>query len=53
MLQNLSVNKFELIEVTSQFNENFIKNYDEANDAGYFLEIEYKIEHWKSWKACH
>ena len=45
MLQNLSINKFELIEVTSQFNENFIKNYDEANDAGYFLEIEYKIEH--------
>ena len=44
MSQNLSVNKFELIKDTSQFNEDFIKNYDETNDAGYFLEIEYKSE---------
>ena len=27
MSQKLSVNKFEWIEDTSQFNENFIKNY--------------------------
>ena len=32
MLQKLPVNKFEWIEVTSQFNEDFIKNYGEESD---------------------
>ena len=31
MLQKLSVNKFELIESTSQFNKDFIKNYNEES----------------------
>ena len=38
MLQKLSVNKFEWIKDTSQFNRDFIKNYNEENDEGYFLE---------------
>ena len=37
MSQKLPVNKFEWIEDTSQFNEVFIKNYDEESDEGYFL----------------
>ena len=40
MLQKLSVNKFEWIEDTFQFNEDFIKNYKEESDDGYFLDIQ-------------
>ena len=40
MLQKLPVNKFELTEETSHFNEDFVKNYIEKNDQGYFLEVE-------------
>ena len=40
MSQKLPVNSFELIEETSQFNEDFIKNYNEENDEGYFLEVD-------------
>ena len=39
MLQNLPVNNFEWIKDTSQFNRDFIKNYDEESDKGYFLEV--------------
>ena len=34
--QKLPVNKFEWIRDTSQFNEVFIKNYNEKSDEGYF-----------------
>ena len=34
MSQNLSVNNFEWIKDTSQFNKNFIKNYNEESDEG-------------------
>ena len=30
---------FEWIKDTFQFNEDFIKNYNEENDEGYFLEV--------------
>ena len=40
MLQKLPVNNFEWIEDTSQFNEDFIKNYNEESDEGYFLEVD-------------
>ena len=36
MQQKLSVNSFEWIKDTSQFNEDFIKNYNEESDEGYF-----------------
>ena len=39
MSQKLPVNKFEWIKYTSQFNEDFIKNYNEESDEGYFLEV--------------
>ena len=39
MSQMLSVNKFEWIEETSQFNEDFIKNYNEESHEVYFLEV--------------
>ena len=39
MLQKLPVDNFEWIKDTSQFNEDFIKNYKEEIDAGYFLEV--------------
>ena len=34
-----SVNNFVWIENTSQFNEDFIKNYNEESEEGYFLEV--------------
>ena len=40
MLQKLPVNNFEWIEDTSQFNEDFIKNYNERSDKRYFLEVD-------------
>ena len=40
MPQKLSVNKFEWIEDTSQFNKDFIKNCNEERDEGYFLEVD-------------
>ena len=36
----LSVNNFEWIEDTSQFNEDFTKNFTEESDEGYFLEVD-------------
>ena len=40
MLQKLPVNKFVWIKDTSQFNEDFIKNYNEESDEGYFLDVD-------------
>ena len=31
---------FKWVEETSQFNEDFIKSYDEDTDEGYFLEVD-------------
>ena len=38
IFQKLLVNNFEWIEVTSQFSEDFIKNYNEESNEGHFLE---------------
>ena len=40
MSQKLSANNFEWIKDTSQFNEDFIKNYNEESDEGCFLEVD-------------
>ena len=40
MSQKLSVNSFEWIKDTFQFNGDFIKNYNEESDEGYFLEVD-------------
>ena len=40
MSQKLPVDNFEWIKDTSQFNEDFIKNYNEESDEGYFLEVD-------------
>ena len=40
MSQKFAVNKFEWMEDTSSFNENFIKDYNEESDEGYFLEVD-------------
>ena len=40
MLQKLPVNKFECIKDTFQFNEDFIKNYNEESDKEHFLEVD-------------
>ena len=40
MSQKLPVNIFEWTEDASQFNEEFIKNYNQESDEGYFLEVD-------------
>ena len=40
MSQNLPVNNFVWIKDTSQFEEDFIKNYNEESDKEYFLEVD-------------
>ena len=36
MLQKLPANNFEWLKGTSQLNKDFIKNYNEESDEGYF-----------------
>ena len=43
MSQKLSVLNFEWIKDSSQFNEDFIKNYNKESHKGYFLEVD--IQH--------
>ena len=52
MSQKLPVNGFKWENDLSRFNEDFIKNYNENNDIGYFLEvdIEYPEQLWSSHK---
>ena len=40
MSQKLSMYNFGWMKDTTQFNEDFIKSYNEESDAGYFLEVE-------------
>ena len=40
MLQKFPVNNFEWIKNNSQFNEDFIKNYNEESDEEYFLDVD-------------
>ena len=40
MSQKLWINSFEWIKDTSQFNEDFIKNFNEESDERYFLEVD-------------
>ena len=40
MPRKLPVNNFEWIKVTSQFNEDYKKYYNEESDEGYFLEVD-------------
>ena len=40
MSQKLPVNNFEWIKDNSQYNEDFIKNYNEESDEGYILEVD-------------
>ena len=51
MSQKLPVNNFEWIKDTFQFNEDFIKNYNEESDKGYFLEVD--IQHLEKLRELH
>ena len=42
MSQRLPVNIFEWKEDTFQFNEDFMKRYNEESDEGYFLEVDFQ-----------
>ena len=51
MLQKLPVNNFEQIKNTSQINEDFVKNYNEESDEGYFLKFD--VQHLKKLHELH
>ena len=40
MSQKSSIDGFKQVEDLSKFDESFIKNYNENNDKGYFLELD-------------
>ena len=40
MLQKLLIKKFDWIEAISKLKKDFIKNYNEENDEGYFLKLD-------------
>ena len=49
--QKLPVSGFEWIEELSQFKEDFIENYNEDSDKGYFLEVD--VEYLKTLFSLH
>ena len=51
MSKKLPVNGFKWENDLSRFNENFIKNYNENSDIGYFLEVD--IEYPKQLLSYH
>ena len=44
MSQMLPVNNFEWINDTYQFDKDFIKNYNEESDEGYFLKLMFNTQ---------
>ena len=51
MSKKLPVNNFEWIKDICQFNEDFIINYNEESDKGYFLEI--IVQYPEKLHECH
>ena len=51
MSQKLPLNKFEWMEDTCKFSENFIKIYDEESDERYFVVV--NIQYPKKWLQLH
>ena len=51
MSQKFSVDGFKWVKNTSQFKKDFIKNYSEDNDEGYFLEAD--ILYYKKLHGVH
>ena len=51
MSQKFPANNFEWVEDTFQFNEDFIKIYNEGCDSGYFLEVD--VQYFKNLHEIH
>ena len=51
MPQKVLVNSFDWVKDTFQFNEDFIKNYNEKSDEGYFLEAD--VQYPKTLNGVH
>ena len=51
MSQKFPVNGFEWVEELSQINDDFIRNYDEDSNKGYFLKVD--VEHPKNLLSLH
>ena len=51
MRQKLSVDNFDWIKDTSQFKQDFIKNYNEESHEGYFLEVD--VQHLEKLHEVH
>ena len=54
MSSKLQVSNFECIKDTSQFNEDFIKSYNEECDEVYFLEVDVQyLENYVNFKMIY
>ena len=51
MSQKFPVNGFEWVEELSQINDDFIRNYDEDSNKGYFLKVD--VEYPKNLLSLH
>ena len=51
MLQKLPVKNFEWIEDSSQFNKDFVKNYNEESDKGYSIKVD--VQYTKKVQEIH
>ena len=51
MSQKLHLWGFKWVEKTSQFNEEFIKDYNQDSDTGYFIEAD--VQYSKKWHELH
>ena len=51
MSLSLPVSNFEWVEDTFQFNEDYVRSYDEGSDEGYFLQVD--VQHLKNLHERH
>ena len=51
MSLSLPVSNFEWIEDTFQFNEDYVRSYDEGSDEGYFLQVD--VQYLKNFYERH
>ena len=51
MWQKLPVNNFKFVEYISEINKDFIKNCNEDDDEGYFLEVD--VQYPKNLHSLH
>ena len=49
MSQNILINNFKWVGDLAEFDESFIKSYNEKSDKWYFLEVDIQYQAFSSW----